>query len=377
MGRTTLLVMATAAVLASSACTNDNNAVDTIATTTATTTVAATSGATTLAPYDSPLDFNGDGRVVLGVAVTGPSTGGGWSQTLADAATALSAENGFAEPVVIDNVRPETAVALIGQLAKQPVDVVILGAPAIAAEVGDVIAQHSDLYWYCNCGAGIATNPGLAQSTDNGAEIGYTAGYATGLLLKEIGGRRTTVIGCCDHGFEKQLWHAFEAGLQAADRTLRMAFVRTGESEYDFDNIKNATAAFRTAVDERTNALFAYLDGAHRAVVQAANDAGVIALSAVSSAACSDPDLAYAIAVRFDAGDYLRAAMPAIIDGTLREGSTRAFKVGIDAEPGAVICKPTTEQQAAMDALYARIANGELNDVLAKITKNAFAEPAP
>ena len=248
--------------------------------------------------------------------------------------------------------------------------------PGLAA-AGDVIAQHSDIYWYCNCGAGIAANPGLAQSTDSGAEIGYTAGYATGLLLKAAGGRRATVIGCCDHGFEKEMWHAFEAGLQAADRKFRMTFVRTGELEYDFDNTINAKAAFQTAVDERTNAVFPYLDGAHRAVVQAANDAGVITLSAGSSAACDDPNLTYDIAVRFDAGDYLRAVLPAIIDGTLREGSTRAFKVGVDPEPGAIICNPTSEQQAAMDALYARIASGELNDVLAKITKNAFAEPTP
>ena len=375
MGRTTLLAAAAVVLLVPMACSNEKGGSDTLVTTT---TMPRTTTATTALPPDAgPLDFNGDGRVVLGVATTGPAGDGGWSQTLADAAQVLAAENGFAEPIIVDNVHPADAVALIGQLADQAVDVIILGSSAIAAPVVHVIAERPDIYWYCNCGVGIATNPGLAQVTDNGAEIGYTAGYATGLLLKAAGGRRATLIGCCDHGFEKEMWHAFEAGLQAADRTFRMAFVRTGEAEYDFDNIANATAAFQTALDERTSAVFPYLDGAHRAVVQAANDAGVIALSAGSSAACDDPDLAYDIAVRFDAGDYLRAALPAIIDGTLGEGSTRAFKVGVDPEPGAVICNPTPKQQTAMDALYARVANGELNEVLAKITKNAFTEPAP
>ena len=34
------------------------------------------------------------------------------------------------------------------------------------------------------------------------------------------------------------------------------------------------------------------------------------------------------------------------------------FRVGVDPEPGAVICNATAEQQAAMDAVYAEIASG-------------------
>ncbi len=357
-------------------CSDDNRSADTTpsAVTIASTvrTDATTASTTTVAPDAGPLDFNDDGQVVFGVAITGPTEGGGWSQDLADAAIELSAANGFAEPIIVDNVHPSEAASLIGQLAQQSVDVIILGAPAIAAPISDVIAQHPDIYWYCNCGNGIPTNVGLAQSTDNGAEIGYTAGFATGLLLKDNGGRRATVIGCCDLGFESQIWHSFEKGLQAADRKLRMTYVRTGEPGYDFDNINNATNAFRTAVDERTGAVFAYLDGAHRAVVKAANDAGKIALGAGSSSACDDPDLVYDIAVRFDGGDYLRAALPSIIDGTFLEGSTRGFKVGVDPEVGAMLCNPTTDQQTAMDALYTRIAAGELDELFAKITEKAF-----
>lgn len=380
MRRTTLLVAATFVALVASTCSDTDQATDTesVSTTLPTTMVAATS-ASTSAPATTvvaagPLDFNGDGKVVFGVATAGPADAGGWSQTIADAARELAAENGFAEPVVVDSILPDEAAPAIGALAEQGVDVMIIGAPALAAPLTEVIAQHPDIYWYCNCGAGIPANPGLAQSTDNGAEIGYTAGYATGLLLDATGGRRSTVIGCCDLGFENQSWHAFEAGLQAVDRTFRMTYVRTGEPGYDFDNTANATAAVQTAVDERTHAVFPYLDGAHRAVVQAANEAGVIALSAGSSAACDDSEQAYAIAVRFDGGDYLQAVFPSILDGSFLEGSTRLFRVGIDPEPGAIICDATPEQQAAMDALYSRIAAGELNEVLAKITDNAFAD---
>lgn len=372
MRRSKRLVAATLAAFVPLACSGNDKTADTIA---LTTTVAETvvDASTTIPLNPGPLDFNGDGQVVFGVATTGPVGGGGWSQQIADAVTALSTENGFAEPIVIENVQPAEAVAEIGRLAEQAVDLIILGAPAIAAPLADVIAQHPDIYWYCNCGAGIPENPGLAQVTDNGAEIGYTAGYATGLLLKESGGRRTTVIGCCDHGFEKQIWRSYEAGLQAVDRTFKMTYVRTGDSEYDFDDEANATAAFRTAVDERTNAVFPYLDGAHRAVVQAANEADVITLSAGSRAVCEDSELRFDISVGFDGGEYLRLMLPSIVDGTFREGQTRAFKVGVDPQTGTRICTPTPEQQAAMDALYAQIAAGELNDVLAKITEKAFA----
>ena len=65
--------------------------------------------------------------------------------------------------------------------------------------------------------------------------------------------------------------------------------------------------------------------------------------------------------------------MGEIIDGTLKEGDTKSFKVGIDPEPGAVICHPTPEQQTAMDAVYAQIAAGDLADLFGQISGEAFA----
>ena len=366
--------------LVAPACSDDNGGSTDLTTsttaTTATTVANPTNGPSTTAPAPSPLDLNADGRVVFGVATTGPADGGGWSQNIVDATKELSAENGFAEPLIVDKIHPDDAATLIGGLAQQGVDVIIIGAAALAIPLADTITQYPDIYWYCNCGAGISQHPGLAQSTDDGAEIGFTAGYATGLLLQATGGRRATIISCCDLGFEKQMRRSYEDGLQAVDSSFRMTYVRTGTSSYDFDNTTNARAAFRTAVDERTHAVFAFLDGAHRAVTTDANAAGVIALSAGSSTACGDGELSYDIAVRFDGGDYLRAVLPGIIDGTFLEGQTRTFKVGLDPQAGTIICNPTTEQQAAMDALHARIAAGEFAEQFAELTLNAFASEA-
>ena len=97
-------------------------------------------------------------------------------------------ENGFGEPIVVDNIQAADAATAIGDLAQQGVDVIIVGASEIAEPLPQLIAEYPDIFWYCNCGAGFPEDPGLAQSTDDGGEIGYTAGYATGLMLQEQGG---------------------------------------------------------------------------------------------------------------------------------------------------------------------------------------------
>ena len=66
--------------------------------------------------------------------------------------------------------------------------------------------------------------------------------------------------------------------------------------------------------------------------------------------------------------------MKEIVAGTLQEGQTKNFKVGVDPEPGAVICNATPEEQAAMDTVYQEIANGDHAEELGAIAAEAFAE---
>ena len=375
MRTTKLFVAAIAALgLIAAACGDDEKSDTTDAPSTDATDAPTTDAPTTDAPEVHPLDFNGDGQVVFGIAAAGPADDGAYYQAVVDAAKELAAENGFADPIVVDNIQAADAATLLGDLAQQGVDVIIIGASEIAEPLPALIEEYPDIYWYCNCGAGFPENPGLAQSTDNGAEIGYTAGYATGLLLQANGGDATTFIGCCDLGFEKQSYISFEAGLKAVDPSYTMTYVQTGDFPFDFDNTANATAALQTAIDEGTDAVYPYLGGAHRPVVQAANEAGIIVMSAGSSSVCGDAEeLDYDIAVRFDGGDYVRAVMAGIIDGSFKEGDIKAFKVGVDPEPGAILCDPTPEQQTAMDALYAQIGAGELDELFGQIAGEAFA----
>jgi basic membrane protein A len=319
------------------------------------------------------LDANGDGEVVFGIAAAGPRDDGAYYEAVVSAAIELSEENGFAEPIVVDNIEAAEAATEIGNLAQQGVDVVIVGASEIAEPLPGLIAEYPDIFWYCNCGAGFPEDPGLAQSLDDGAEIGYTAGYATGLELQEAGGDSVVFLGCCDLGFEKEFFLSFEMGLAAVDEAFALTYVGTGDFPFDFDNTANATEALSAAVADGADAVMPYLGGALRPVVQAANEAGIITMSAGSSSACEDEELDFNIAVRFDGGDYLRAVMGGIISGEVTEGTVRVFRVGVDPEPGAVICDPTDDQQAAMDEVFATIAAGDLAADFGAIKGEAYA----
>lgn len=331
------------------------------------TTEAADDGAATV-----DLDANGDGEVVFGIAASGPRDDGAYYEAVVSAAIELSEANGFGEPIVVDNIEAAEAATEIGNLAEQGVDVIIVGASGIADPLPELIAEHPEIFWYCNCGVGFPEDPGLAQSIDDAAEIGYTAGYATGLELQESGGDEVVFLGCCDLGFEREFLLSFRLGLVAVDDAYELSYVGTGDFPYDFDNAANATEALAAAVADGADAVVPYLAGALRPVVQAANDAGIVTMSAGSSTACEDPDLDFDIAVRFDGGDYLRSVMDGIISGSITEGTVRVFRVGVDPEPGAVICDATPEQQAAMDEVYARIAAGELAEDFGAIKGEAY-----
>lgn len=357
--------------LVAAACGNDDGG-STPATTAAPATTASPGTAapdTTAAPAPiSSLDFNGDGVVRFGVAIPGPRDDGAYYQALVDKVTSFSAENGFEPPIIVDNIPTERAATELANLAEQGVDVIAVGASEIADPLVDLTEQYADIFWYCNCGAGFPEIPGLAQSGDDSAEISYSAGYATGLLLQEAGKTAAVFIGCCDLNFEKEAYLSFELGLKAVDESFTMSYVPAG----GFNNTSGATEAFNAALAEGVGAVYPYLGGAHEPVVRAANEAGVIVMTAGSSRGCERADVSYDIQVAFDAGDYLGTLLKEMEEGTFNEGQRRVFRVGVDPEPGAKICNPTAEQQAAMDEVYATLASGALAGALGAIKGQAY-----
>lgn len=342
----------------------------TTATTEAMTEDTAAAGDVDLMSFDA----NGDGEVRIGIAAAGPRDDGAYYQAVVDAAEEFSAANGLGEVIVVDNIQAADAATELENLAQQPVDIMIVGASEIAEPMPDLAEQYSDIFWYCNCGAGFPESEFYLQSQDNGAGIAYTAGVATGIALRDSGGDAVTMIGCCDLGFEIQHRLAYELGLKSVDESFTFTYVPSGDFPFDFDNVQNATAAYENAVAEGSDAIYPYLGGAHEPVVALANAGGQIVLSAGASDVCTrEGDLTWDIAVRFDGGDYVREIFPKILDGSAQEGDIVIFSPGEEPDvAGAVICEATPEQQAEMDEAYALVASGDLDAQFGEIAAEAF-----
>lgn len=331
-------------------------------------TTAGESSATTAAAEPVDLDANGDGKVVIGIATPGPRDDGAYYEALVTGVTTFTEEHDYEEPIVVDNIEAAQADTELRNLARQNVDLIAVGASELADPLAALVEEFPDIFWYCNCGAGLGDMPGLAQATDDSSQISYTAGYATGLLLQDTDSTKVAFLGCCDLDFEKEAYLAFEAGLHALNPDFDMTYIPTG----DFNDVAAATEAFNQAIADGAGAVYPFLGGSHEAIVGLANDAGIITMSAGASDACERDDLTYDIAVQFDAGDYVGATFQAIRDGTLAEGETMKFEVGKFDKVGAKICDPTPEQDAAMAAVNSEIAAGDLADEFGQIKGEAY-----
>jgi basic membrane lipoprotein Med (substrate-binding protein (PBP1-ABC) superfamily) len=318
-------------------------------------------------------DSNGDGTVTIGVAAAGPRDDNGYYQSLVDFAETFSAENGFAPPIVSDKIGSAEAAQAMSDLAAQGVDIIFVGASEIAEPLPDLTAQFPDIFWYCNCGAGFQELPGLAQATDWGAAIHYTAGVAMGAVLQEQGGNQAVFLGCCDLNFEKEALNATVLGMQSVDPSFTMEYVGTGDFQFDFDNSGNATAALTNAEANGATLAYAYLGGATDPVGQLATDDGVAVFAAGPANICSrDDGIAWTGSIVFDGGRYAAEALRLIIAGELTEGKTYQFPT----EPGlngAELCNASPEAQALVDAAFTAVASdGELLGTLGGISGEAY-----
>ena len=318
-------------------------------------------------------DADGDGTLTIGVAAAGPRDDQGYYQALVDFAEEFSAENGFAPPIVSDNIGAAEAAQAMSDLAEQGVDVILVGASEIAEPLADLTAQYPDIFWYCNCGAGFPETPGLAQATDWGSPIHYTAGVAMGAALQDHGGDTAVFLGCCDLGFEKEAYNATVHGLQSVDSSFTMEYVATGAFPFDFDNSANATAALTNAIAEGATLAYAYLGGALNPVGQLATDEGIAVFAAGPGDICSrDDGIEWTGTIVFDAGRYARLVLPLILDGTLAEGGTYQFPTeqGLN---GGELCDPSAEAETLLsDAFQAANTDGELLGVLGGISGAAY-----
>lgn len=320
-------------------------------------------------------DSNGDGTVTIGVAAAGPRDDNGYYQSLIDFAQEFSVDSGFAAPIVSDNISAAEAGQALADLAQQGVDILMVGASEIAEPLADLTEQYPDIFWYCNCGAGIGELPGLAQTTDAGAPIHYTAGVAMAGILRDQGGNKAVFLGCCDINFEREAYNATVFGLQSVDPNLTMEYVSTGDFQFDFDNSANATAALSNAIANGATLAYAYLGGALEAVGSAATDAGIAVFAAGPADVCErDDDIDWTGSIVFDGGVYAQQSLTLIVSGELTEGATYEFPT----EPGlngALLCDPPAQTQALLDGAFAEVASpsDELRAEFAAIAAEAYS----
>ncbi|MCP4958632.1 MAG: hypothetical protein GY925_05105 [Actinomycetia bacterium] len=271
-------------------------------------------------------DANDDGTITIGVAAAGPRDDNGYYQSLVDFAIQFSVENGFADPIVSDDIGADEAAHAMSDLAQQGVDIIFVGAAEIAEPLADLTEAFPDIFWYCNCGAGFSELSGLAQATDWGSAIHFTAGVAMGATLADSGGDKAVFLGCCDLNFEKEAYAATVAGMHTVDPDFTMDYVGTGDFAYDFDNSANATAALTASAANGATLAYAYLGGALDPVGQLATDEGIEVFAAGPADICDrTDDIDWAGSIVFDGGRYAARALRLIVAGELTEGSTYRF----------------------------------------------------
>lgn len=316
----------------------------------------------------SPLDTNGDGSVVFGIATPGPRDDGAFYQALVEGVEEFSAANGFDAPIIVDNIPIAEAETELRNLARQNVDVIAVGAGELSDPLAALSAEFADIFWYCNCGAGVQPTEGLAQASDDSGQISYTAGVGTAALMQESGATAAFFLGCCDLDFEQEAFNAWALGISDVDPSFTATYIPTG----DFNDVAGATEAFNQALDSGMGAVYPFLGGSHEAVVGLANENDVITMSAGASDVCERTDLSYQMAVQFSAADYLDTTFTRILAGEFDEGEVLVFTPAEFDFVGAKLCGGSAEAQATLDAGRERLINGEMGEALFQIASDAY-----
>lgn len=358
-----------------------------------TTTTTTTTTAPPTPPGCPDLDFSRNGIIQIGVATAGQRNDGGYHQALVEFVQEFSTNDEavcFDEPIIKDNILRSNAESELENLAQQGVDIIIVGTselvepllaesrPAASPDeqpLPPLVQQYSDIFWYCNCGAGSLPVDGLALSQDDLGEISFSAGYATGLLLQDGDGDSAAFIGCCDIEFEREAYLSFEAGLKAVNEDFTMTFFPTAteENAIDFGNLSGASEALARATEDGADAVYTFLTPrVHRSLAQEAKEDGLVIMSVDSADACNDETLDYDIAVSRGAINYMQIILEEIANGSFSEGESKVFRVGRYAQVGATICNPTPSQTEALDSLRSQMRNGDFADTLNAIKQQAY-----
>jgi len=314
-------------------------------------------------PANQP-DVNGDGEVLIGVLSPGDTNDNGYYESFVVTAQQFADENDW-EFITIDKVNPADAVEQARNLCRQGVDMVAIAA----SELKDAIPVSEEdvcegTVWYVAGGQGIEQTPYFFQSTEAPGETQYATGYAAGLVLRELGGKKAGYITGPELDFSTTAYKAVKGGIQLVIPDGDVVATYTG----DFDDSALAQEAARAQMGQGVQLMYPYLGGATDAVVEVAAGEDVLSITPGTNR-CEEGN--FAISSIFSPGDYFAAALNDFKDGKVELGTSREFSIGDDIVPDVLICDsvPNADQlNAELDEFIEKIVSGEI-DAMAEIGK--------
>ncbi|GLW09020.1 hypothetical protein Misp01_41500 [Microtetraspora sp. NBRC 13810] len=317
---------------------------------------SADSGSSSVTANKGQPDVNGDGKVVIGVLSNGDTHDNGYFQSFVDEANTIARSNGW-EIRTVDKVAVADGANQARNLCRQRVDLIAIGAQelqdALSVAPEPVCAETQ---WYVNGGGGVKQTKWFSQSVDKVNQTLYTAGYAAGLLMKDLNATKAGYITGPRADFSLQAAKAFTKGIQAVVPKAEVLTQYTG----DFEDSAKAKEAFDVMKAQDIKLVYPYLGGATDAVTTEANKAGVPALTPGTDR-CQDTTIKYDVSVVFNPGAFFAAALQDFQKGQLKMGVTREWIIGKDPVPLIKICKPKGDQQEQINKLMADIGSGKFN----------------
>jgi basic membrane protein A len=307
-------------------------------------------------PANQP-DVNQDGTVIVGVLSPGDTNDGGYYESFVTAAREFADEHGW-EVTIIDRVAVADASQQARNLCQQDVDFVAVAdtqlTDALLVAEEDVCAG---VVFYLAAGEGEEPTPYYFATTEDARISQLVTGYATGLLLEELGENRAAFIGGPDLPFVKRAFDNWTAGIQLVLPEATTSQTLTG----DFDDSAKGQEAATAQVDQGAAVVYTYLGGATDATAQAAAQEG--ALSIAPGTDRCDQEV-FGLASIFSPGDFFAAALNLLNEGKVQMAETIEFQVGIDPVPTTIVCgaAPNAETiQAQVDEFIADIGSGEFD----------------
>lgn len=307
-----------------------------------------------------------DGDITIGILSPGDTNDDGYYESFVTTAKDYADDEGW-KTIIIDRVDTADAATQAKSLCEQGANFVGLADSAVFDAVQ---AAQEDackgVVFYINSDEDLTGY--VFNTTDDTFQSQLTAGYATGLVMKELGKKNAAFIGGPDLDFVTVAYTSWSAGIKQVIPDATTTKTLTG----DFDDSALGQEAAKAQIGAGAQLLYPYMGGATNAVAKAGADAGVFSV-APGTDRCADK--AFAVSSLFPPGEFLVIAIKAWQNEEVKMGESFFNKVGVQPFPSALICDngnvPNAKKlQGEVDAFMKKIGNDEIDaEAVVKGTK--------